>query len=76
MMFTSSHVDNLTAAINVFHIIPSNDSRAGGIRERQNVYSMVYAGSVSPMIEQLQRLADTAPQMARDLVSLLTTFRA
>jgi hypothetical protein len=76
MKFTSPDVDNLTAAINVFHIIPSNDSRAGGIHERQNVYSMVYAGSVSPTIEQLQLLVDNAPQMARDLVSLLTTFRA
>jgi hypothetical protein len=76
MLFTSPDVDNLTAALNVFHIIPSNDSRAGGIRERQNVYSMVFAGSVSPTIEQLCRLVDTAPQMARDLVSLLTTFRA
>jgi hypothetical protein len=60
--------------INVFHIIPANDSQAGGIRERQNVYSMVFAGSVAPTIEQLNRLVDNAPQMARDLVSLLTTF--
>ena len=42
MLFTSPDVDNLMAAINVFHIIPSNDSRAGGVRERQNVYSMVF----------------------------------
>jgi hypothetical protein len=76
MAFTSPDVDNLTGGINVFHIIPANDSRAGEIRERQNVYSMVFAGSVAPTIEQLNRLVDTAPQMARDLVSLLTTFRA
>ena len=76
MLFTSPDVDNLTAAINVFHIIPSNDSRAGGVRERQNVYSMVFAGNVAPTIEQLHQLVDTAPQMARDLVSLLTIFRA
>jgi hypothetical protein len=76
MLFTSPDVDNLTAAINVFHIIPSNDSRAGGVRERQNVYSMVFAGNVAPTIEQLHQLVDTAPQMARDLVSLLTIFHA
>ena len=76
MLFTSPDVDNLTAAINVFHVIPANDSRAGGIRERQNVYTLVFAGTVAPTIEQLCRLVDTAPQMARDLVSLLTTFRA
>jgi hypothetical protein len=76
MSFTSPDVDNLTGAINKFHINPSNDGQASGIRKRQNVYSIVYAGSVAPTIEQLQHLVNTAPQMARDLVSLLTTFRA
>jgi hypothetical protein len=37
---------------------------------------MVYAGLVSPTIKQLQHLVNNAPQMARDLVSLLTTFWA
>jgi hypothetical protein len=76
MQFTSMDLDALTSGLSLFLMVGTNDPQAGGVRDRQTVFTMVNGNAMAPSMDELSRLVDNAPKMAGDLVALLTILRA